>query len=54
MGAHALIDEHISHVGEFSYKGRFFDELLSLKHIDDVEKSNKLQYYRKYTCPKLV
>jgi len=35
---YALIDEHISHIGEFSYKGRFFDELLSLKHIDDVEK----------------
>jgi hypothetical protein len=35
---HALIDEHINHVGEFSYKGCFFDELLSLKHIDDSEK----------------
>ena len=35
---HALIDEHINHVGEFSYKGCFFDELLSLKHIDDGEK----------------
>jgi len=36
---YALVTEYITHVGEYQYKGRFFDELLSLKHIDDVEKT---------------
>jgi len=36
---HALVTEYITHVGEYQYKGRFFDELLSLKHIDDTEKT---------------
>jgi len=36
---HALVTEYITHVGEYQYKGRFFDELLSLKHIDDKEKT---------------
>jgi len=35
---YSLVSEYITHVGEFQYKGRFFDELLSLKHIDDSEK----------------
>ena len=32
---HAYVNDYITHVGEYSYCGRFFDELSNLKHIDE-------------------
>ena len=32
---HAYVNDYITHVGEYSYCGRFFDKLSNLKHIDE-------------------